>query len=134
MKPDLDSKENIRQFIELFYEKVLSDELLAPIFLDVAEIDINVHMPIICSYWEKLLLGSRDYQRHTMNIHREVHKKYPFGEAEFKRWLSYFKATAREHFAGPKTERAIEIATSIAFNMDVQLNKKLNVGENPYQE
>ena len=124
MKPDLDSKENIKTFIELFYEKVLADELLAHIFTDVAKIDINVHIPIIRSYWEKLLLGVDVYKRHTMNIHRDIHAKFPLTKVEFDRWLSLFIVTAREHFAGEKTERAIQIASSIASNMDISLNKK----------
>lgn len=124
MKLDLDSPQNIKDFIERFYEKVLKDELLAPIFLDVAQIDVNVHIPIIRSYWEKLLIGGTEYKRHTMNIHRVVHAKYPFGKVEFERWLKLFTETARAHFSGPKTERAVEIATSIAHNMDVSLNKR----------
>jgi hemoglobin len=124
MKPDLDSKENIKTFIELFYEKVLADKLLAHIFTDVAKIDINVHIPIIRSYWEKLLLGEDVYKRHTMNIHRDIHAKFPLTKVEFDRWLSLFIETAREHFTGNKTERAIQIASSIASNMDISLNKK----------
>lgn len=131
VKPDLDSPENIRQFIDRFYAKVLNDELLAPIFLDVAQIDLDVHIPIICSYWEKLLLGDKRYNRHTMNIHREVHKKHPLTEKEFERWLGYFKETARTYNEGPKTDRAVQLATSIAYNMDVQLNNKINVEPPP---
>lgn len=127
MKPDLDSKKNIKDFIHKFYDKVLQDELLAHIFTDVAGIDVNVHIPIIRTYWEKLLLGEQEYKRHTMNIHRDVHDKFPFSEKEFERWLTLFTETARDNFEGEKTDRAVKVATSIAFNMDVALNKKLNV-------
>lgn len=123
-KPDLDSPAHIRFFIERFYDKVLVDDLLAHIFTDVAGIDIDVHIPMICSYWEKLLLGDSSYRRHTMNIHRHLHQKFPFTHVEFDRWLSLFIATANEHFAGGKTQRAIQIASSIAKNMDIALNKK----------
>ena len=126
MKPDLDSKENIRAFIDLFYEKVLVDDLIAHIFTDIAGIDVSEHIPIICSYWEKLLLGETEYKRHTMNIHRDVHSRFPFTTEEFDRWLMLFKLTASESFAGEKTDRALQIATSIASNMDISLNKNLN--------
>jgi hemoglobin len=124
MKPDLDSKENIKIFIEQFYDLVLVDPLLAHIFTDVAGIDVNVHIPIIRTYWEKLLLGEDEYKRHTMNIHRNVHAKFPFTRVEFDRWLLLFKQVAKTHFSGVKTDRAIQIASSIAMNMDVSLNKK----------
>ncbi|HEY9034425.1 MAG TPA: group III truncated hemoglobin [Pseudomonadales bacterium] len=131
MKPDLDSSEHIREFVQRFYDKVLADALLAPIFLEVAQIDLSVHLPIIASYWEKLLLGDTRYQRHTMNIHRELHKKRALGKAEFERWLSLFIATADEFYAGPKTERAKQLARSIAYNMDVLLNGDSAMAEPP---
>lgn len=124
MLPDLDSRENIKTFIERFYRKVLADELLAHIFTDVAGIDVNVHIPIIRTYWEKLLLGDNSYKRHTMNIHRDIHARFPFSKLEFDRWLDLFIQTARAHYAGEKTERAIQVATSIASNMDISLNHK----------
>ncbi|MEB2456887.1 hypothetical protein Q3368_15260, partial [Listeria monocytogenes] len=36
--PDLDSPEQIERIVDSFYEKVLSDTLLAPLFVDVAQI------------------------------------------------------------------------------------------------
>ena len=120
---DLDSAKNISQFIHSFYDKVLVDEQLAHIFHDVAGIDLDVHIPIIIQYWQKLLLADKTYQRHTMNIHREVHAKFPFTEKEFNRWLSLFKVTAELEFKGPKTDRAVHIATNIAGNMQDSFNK-----------
>jgi len=121
---DLDSPAHIRLFIDSFYEKVLTDALLAPIFTDVAKIDIAVHIPTICSYWEKLLLGDKTYQRHTMNIHRAVDQQFPFSDAAFERWLALFTQTATaEFFAGPMTDRALVVATTIAKNMQVALQK-----------
>jgi hemoglobin len=116
-KHDLDSKEQIRQFIERFYARMLKDEQLAPIFLDVAEIELDQHLPLICAYWEKLLLGERAYQRHTMNIHRALHSKRALTEDDFKRWLALFCATLDAGFAGPKADRAKQVALHIARNM-----------------
>ena len=117
-KPDLDSKENIRRFLDAFYAKVLADARLAPIFLDVAAIDLDVHLGHIRAFWEKLLLGARDYRRHTMNIHRALNAKQPLEPADFERWLALFCRTADEGFAGPGTERAKQIARHIAANME----------------
>ena len=71
-KPDLDSREQIDSFVDRFYARLLQDERLAPIFVDVAEIDLAVHLPHIKAYWCKLLLGEQGYRRHTMNIHRQL--------------------------------------------------------------
>ena len=92
---DLDSRENIEAFVDLFYRRILEDEQLSPIFLDVAGIDLAVHLPHIKNYWCKLLLGEKNYQRHTMNIHRQLHGKQPLQSGDFQRWL------ALENRAGP---------------------------------
>ncbi len=116
--PDLDSRERIEQFVQCFYRRMLRDEALAPIFLDVAAIDLQVHLPRIVDYWCKLLLGQRGYKRHTMNIHREVHRRRAFRRGDFERWLQLFTETLDERFAGPGAERARRVATSIAANME----------------
>ena len=119
--PDLDSRENIERFVDLFYQRMLADEQLAPIFVDVAEIDLAVHLPHIKDYWCKLLLGEKGYQRHTMNIHRQLHGKRPLASDDFERWLAFFKATVDDHFAGERAERAKRVAASIAANTQKSL-------------
>lgn len=121
-KPDLDTPVHIRQFVEAFYARLLRDEQLAPIFIDVANIDLAKHLPLICSYWEKLLLGEGDYRRHTMNIHRALHSKRPLTAADFTRWLHFFITSVDESFAGPRAERAKQTASYIAANMNKSLN------------
>jgi hemoglobin len=121
-KADLDSPQRIADFVEAFYARLLKDPQLAPIFLDVAKIDIREHFPRIRAYWEKLLLGDDSYKRHTMNIHRELHSKRALKAGDFDLWLNYFVDTVDEHFTGPKAERAKRVATAIAGNMQVSLH------------
>lgn len=120
-KPDLDSREHIERFVDLFYQRMLKDEVLAPIFVDVAEIDLDVHLPHIKDYWCKLLLGERAYRRHTMNIHRALHGKRELQPADFERWLAFFQGTVDDYFAGERAERAKRVAASIAANMEKSL-------------
>jgi len=115
--PDLDSPERIAEFLQYFYGKLLRDPVLAPVFIDVAKIDLQTHLHHIQAYWEKLLLGKNDYKRHTMNIHRMLHGKRALQKTDFERWLAFFSATVREHYAGPQAERAIRVAGHIADNM-----------------
>ncbi|MBP6725216.1 MAG: group III truncated hemoglobin [Halioglobus sp.] len=120
-KPDLDSRQHIERFIDSFYQRLLADERLAPIFLDVAAIDIAVHLPHIKDYWCKLLMGEKSYRRHTMNIHRELHSRQPLQPGDFQRWLALFSATLDENYAGEGTERALRVAAAIAANMEASL-------------
>ena len=120
-RADLDSRAHIEIFLEHFYGKLLADPVLAPIFLDVADIDIRVHLGHIQAYWEKLLLGGDDYHRHTMNIHRALHDKRSLSEAEFDLWLAHYQQSVDEHFAGPFAEQAKRIAAHIADNMKTRI-------------
>jgi hemoglobin len=120
--PDMDSRENIEFFVDRFYERLLADEQLAPIFVDVADIDLTVHLPHIKDYWCKLLLGEKGYQRHTMNIHRQLHTKRSLRAEDFERWLDFFTTTVDAHFAGDQAERAKQVAAAIAVNMESGLS------------
>ena len=120
-RPDLDSREHIEFFVDRFYERMLADEQLAPIFVDVAQIDLAVHLPHIKDYWCKLLLGDAEYRRHTMNIHRQLHSKRALQAQDFQRWLNFFTATVDEYFVGERAERAKQVAASIAANMQKSL-------------
>ena len=119
--PDLDCRENVEQFVDDFYRQVLADPRLAPIFLDVAAIDLDVHLPHIKDYWSKLLLGENNYRRHTMNIHRALHSQQPLSDEDFQQWLALFSATLDAGYSGPYTEKARRIAGAIASNMQQNL-------------
>lgn len=120
-RPDLDSREHIALFVDRFYARMLADEHLAPIFVDVARIDLAVHLPHIKDYWCKLLLGDKQYRRHTMDIHRQLHSKRTLKAQDFQRWLSVFTAAVDANFAGERVELAKRVATSIAANMQKSL-------------
>jgi len=124
-KPDLDNAANIERFVDLFYERILEDQQLAPIFLDVAKIDLAVHLPHIKHYWRKLLLGERTYKRHTMNIHRALDSKRALQPSDFQRWLGLFENTIDSHYRGDRAERAKRVAASIAGNMQSTLGSSV---------
>ncbi|MGK0500783.1 MAG: hemoglobin, partial [Oceanicoccus sp.] len=100
VKPDLDNPQAIAQLVGAFYQRLLKDDLLAPLFISVAAVDLPKHLPLICSYWEKLLLGSKDYNRHTMNIHRALNDQQRLRPDDFSRWLSLFTFSVDEQFNG----------------------------------
>ena len=116
--PDLDTRERVEEFVDRFYARILADPVLAPIFLEVAEVDLDVHLPHIKDYWCKLLLGEKGYRRHTMNIHRALHVRGELSPSDFERWLGLFCAALGEGYAGPGAERAARIASTIAANME----------------
>ena len=120
-KRDLDSPAAISDFVDSFYNQLLSDQELAPLFLEAAGIDIVQHLPRIKAFWRKMLLGEIGYNRHMMNIHRHVHQQRAFTAENFQSWMRYFESTLDESYAGPCVERSRNVARSIAANLQEAL-------------
>jgi len=116
-KPDLDNEAAIDTMVIKFYYKLLNDDLMAPLFYDVANIDVGEHIPKIAQYWYKMLLGDTRYKRHTMQVHRDVHKQEPLRGAHHERWLYYFMQTIDADFAGPKAAAAKRLALRFSDNL-----------------
>ncbi|WP_439101116.1 group III truncated hemoglobin [Congregibacter sp.] len=111
------SEQQIDKFVDAFYERVLADPILAPLFMDVAGIELSEHLPRIKAYWRKMLLGHSDYRRHMMRKHREVDARQPFTDEHYQRWLALFEETLKQHPLGSSTQRAAGLARRVAGNM-----------------
>jgi len=121
-RPDLDCTQAVDRLVDAFYAKVLADEMLAPVFTEVAAVDLDQHLPTIKSFWRKMLLGDRDYRRNMVARHVAVHARQPLEAHHFERWLLLFTRALDEHFAGPYAERARHLAHAIAANLEHYLH------------
>ena len=115
---DLDTPEAIAELLDAFYRKVLADDRLRTLFVDVADIELETHLPHIRAYWCKLLLGERDgYRRNMVARHLALHARHPLQIDDFERWLKLFRETVNADFTGPSADRAKTLATRIAGNL-----------------
>lgn len=113
----------IDAFVDAFYERVLVDPLLAPMFLEVAQVRLFDHLPRIKAYWRKMLLGHDDYRRHMMRKHRELNALQPLSQDHYQQWLTLFEETLEEHPLGRVNERALQLARRVAGNMRQNLSR-----------
>lgn len=119
---DVNDAAAIDRLIDAFYARVLVDPTLAPVFIEVAGIDLDHHLPTIKAFWRKMLLGHPDYDRNMVARHAAVHARLPLGRRHFDRWLALFTRTVDDHFAGPGAERAKLLARRIAANLERNLD------------
>lgn len=119
---DLDGPAAIDRLVDAFYARVLVDPTLAPVFTEVARIDLDHHLPTIKAFWRKMLLGHSDYARNMVARHAAVHTHLPLGPRHFDRWLALFTRTVDDHFAGPGAERTKLLARRIAANLERNLD------------
>ena len=132
MKKDIETREDIDRLMREFYTRAIADETIGYIFTDVANLDLERHLPVIGDFWESLLLNGKNYQRHGRNplqIHAELNEKSPLEAKHFRRWLEIFRAVTDEYFSGPRADFALSRAEAIANRM---LNFIRRVPEAPF--
>lgn len=111
---DLDSPEEITEMVRRFYADVAQDELLGPLFNDVAQVDWSEHLPKLTAFWCRALLGQAGYVGNPFHAHAHIHSQRPFTAAHFERWLSLFHETLELGWIGPHADRAAELARNVA--------------------
>lgn len=119
---DLEDADAVAILVDAFYARVLTDPTLAPVFTEVAGVDLDHHLPRIRAFWRKMLFGDPAYQDNMVARHAAVHARFPLRGRHFDRWLMLFTRTLDEHFAGPQAERARHLACRIAANLQRNLD------------
>ena len=126
MKNDITSKADIKTFVDAFYGKMPSDDLVGKVFMEVMHVDFSKHLPKMYDFWEMLLFQGTSYQGAPMRPHLQINQIHPITPAHFERWLEMFRATLRDLFEGPKTEEAITKAENIAATWAYKLDYLTN--------
>lgn len=111
---DLDSPEQIAEMVRRFYADVAMDDLLGPMFNDVAQVDWSEHLPKLTAFWCRALLGLDGYVGNPFRSHADVHDQRPFTTAHFQRWLDLFHETLELGWIGPNVDRASKLAHDVA--------------------
>jgi hemoglobin len=111
---DLDTRAEIHDLVVRFYREIAFDELLAPVFVEVAEVDWSNHIPKLIDYWCRVLLGHPGYDGFILGAHRRVDQLQPFCVEFFDRWYALFERTVDEGWSGPTADAAKSHAARIA--------------------
>lgn len=121
--PDIAGRADLEMLLRAFYARALHDPLLRPIFVDVAHMDLEAHLPVITDFWQKVLWNEGVYTGRTMRVHRQLHARAPLSQAHFDRWLQLWGDTLAELFSGPVADQALGHARRIASVMVRQLHE-----------
>lgn len=103
---DLDTRGEIHDLVVRFYREIVFDDLLAPVFEEVAETDWTHHIPKLIDYWARVLLREPGYDGYILAPHQRVHEIESFELSHFDRWYELFVETIDESWAGPIAETA----------------------------
>ena len=113
---DLADRADLDVLLAGFYDAVLSDAQLRPVFVDVMHIDLDLdaHLHRLADFWEKVLFNTGAYHGTAVQTHRAVHRRTPLRAELFERWLDLWHAALDARFAGPVTEQARRHADRMA--------------------
>jgi hemoglobin len=111
---DISDRADCERLVRAFYGRALEDPLIGWLFVDVAKLDLEAHVPVIASFWETILLGGRSYAGGAFAPHAALHQRAPLRAAHFERWLVLWRATVDELFAGERAELAKAHAARVA--------------------
>ena len=104
---NIQSRKEVELLVNLFYERVRKDDVLAPLF---AHVNWPHHLPIMYNFWSSVLLGDMSYNGNPFAKHKDL----PLKAEHFKRWLTLFIETIDAEFNGSVAEEAKNRAKTIA--------------------
>ena len=111
---DITSREDCERLVRTFYGRALTDPVIGFIFVDVARLDLDAHVPKITSFWETILLGAQSYAGGAFRPHAAINVQVPLRAGHFERWLWLWRMTVDELFAGERAELAKSHADRVA--------------------
>lgn len=110
---DLVSRTAVHSLVVGFYRELALDDLLGPVFIEVAEVDWATHIPLLIDYWCRILLGQEGYQGAILAAHRDVHMRQALTAAHFDRWYRLWVQTIDAQWSGPLATKAKRHAAKI---------------------
>ena len=114
IKKDIQNRADIELLVNVFYAKVLADDMLGKIFQDTANMNWSTHFPAMYNFWENIILFTGTYEGNPMLLHTHLHHITPLNEAHFDQWNLLFISTVDGLFEGKKAGLAKQRAISIS--------------------
>lgn len=130
---DIEDRSDCERLVRAFYGRALDDPIIGWIFLDIAKLDVEAHVPQIASFWETILLGARSYTGGAFAPHAALHGKVRLRAGHFERWLALWRETVDEMFNGERAElaKAHALRVAQAFQRRLQAVPAAGSGHSP---
>jgi hemoglobin len=117
MKKDIKNREDIMIIVDAFYDKVKTDNKIGYLFTDVAQVNWELHLPIMYDFWENILFCTGNFNGNPMLKHKELNQKSKMSQGHFKHWNLLFNQTVDDLYEGEKANeikhRAVNISETL---------------------
>ena len=125
MKQDLSNHDQLEALLRHFYQLVLADSIIGYLFVDVAKIDLDAHLPKVVHVWHDLLFATKHYDGGLFAAHLGVHNQVALKPGHFTRWLYLLERSIQEcELEGPKTQQMLTLAHRISKSLSAALSEQ----------
>jgi hemoglobin len=114
IKNDIQTKGDIEQLMQIFYNTLLNDPLMSPHF---AQTDFAHHLPRIVGFWAFVLLDEPMQVGNVFDAHRHL----KIDARHFERWISTFCKTVDTLFEGKLADKAKHNAEVIGYTFQSKM-------------
>ncbi|MCD6048349.1 MAG: hypothetical protein K0S08_1996 [Gammaproteobacteria bacterium] len=118
------TKAHIEKLVIHFYQRVQKDDVLGPIFNNTAQVDWEHHIPLLCKFWNNIMLKTNEYHGNAYMKHVLIGQQVDIQDAHFSRWLALFQEEAPKHLPPEAAKEIIEKATLIAQSLKYGMVKE----------
>lgn len=115
--PDIATRTDVNDLVIAFYREIMFDDLLQPVFEEVAEVDWPEHILNLIDYWCWILLGTKGFRGSVTRTHRHLHGLQPIESEHCDRWFSLWRETIEHRFSGPLADKAVAHAETLMAGM-----------------
>lgn len=113
------TKENLNKLVISFYTRVLKDDLVGPIFIDILGKNLKeekwpAHIELLTNFWASLALGEKNYNSSPFAPHIEFKER--LSVKAFERWLKLFSETLNTIYHPQIADQFLAKSKTIAGN------------------
>ncbi|MFC9362178.1 group III truncated hemoglobin [Rhodococcus sp. NPDC057014] len=119
--PDIATRADLELLLRHFYGRAFADPVLEPVFETLMVIGLDDHLPVMCDFWETILLRTGVYRGSVGAVHRALHGRHGFTDRHFDRWVELWTSSVDELFLGDVAQQAKSEAAGIAVGMQRRL-------------
>ncbi|MBK7465805.1 MAG: group III truncated hemoglobin [Saprospiraceae bacterium] len=87
---DIENRKDIESLVNSFYDKVKQNPIIDKFFTPEQGFSFERHIPIMCDFWETILLHQQTYSGSPVAKHFEVDRKIKIDKTHFDEWVSLF--------------------------------------------
>ena len=118
---DISNRDDLLFLMKAFYSKMLKDEQIGYIFTDIANLDLEHHLPLLADFWNNALFHAGGYKNNVVQIHKNLDALEKLTPDHFIRWQLLLAETIDNNYQGEVAEKMKLRASQVGMTIQSKL-------------